>query len=228
MALADKLAAMASYANEVQDIMDKDIELLDFVKRQEQNGSDGIVAMTKTGSTVYPHSQHVGTFGNGGWFFCHLVKEGGRLTGVPIAKFSPDLYFEAKPIERLWVEKTFEREQKKFQTEVGGDVIEWTPLTREITIQPNGRVELGEFATYFSEGRAFANVGKAKGEGAPLLGIAPTTSHNSYKVESDTLIVPRLDKVVRLSEPRSFPAEWNEERKMLLVYLEGVSLPAKA
>ena len=228
MALADKLAAMASYANEVQDIMDKDVELLDFVKRQEQNGSDGIVAMTKTGSTVYPHSQHVGTFGNGGWFFCHLVKEEGRLTGVPIAKFTPDLYFEAKPIERLWVEKTFEREQKKFQTEVGGDVIEWTPLTREITIQPNGRVELGEFATYFSEGRAFANVGKAKGEAAPLLGIAPTTSANSYKVESDTLIVPRLDKVVKLSESRSFPAEWNEERKMLLVYLEGVSLPAKA
>lgn len=228
MALADKLAAMASYANEVQDIMDKDVELLDFVKRQDQNGAEGIVAMTKTGSTVHPHPKHTEAFGAGGWFFCHLVKDGGRLVAVPIAKFAPDLYFEAKPIERLWVEKTFEREQKKFQTEVAGDVIEWTPITRDITIQPNGRVELGEFAVYFEGGRAFANVGKAKGESAPLLGVAPTTSPNSYKVESDTLIVPRLDKVVKLSEPRSFPAEWNEERKMLLVYLEGISLPAKA
>jgi hypothetical protein len=227
MALADKLAAMASYANEVQDIMDKDVELLDFVKRQEQNGSDAIVAMTKTGSTVHPHPQHKDEFGAGGWFFCHLVKDGGRLVGVPISKFTPDLYFEAKPIERLWVEKTFEREQKKFQTEVSGDVIEWTPLTRDVTIQPNGRVELGEFAQYFTGGRAFANVGKAKGEGAPLLGVAPSTSANSYKVEADTLIVPRLDKVLKISHAQSFPAEWNEERKMLLVYLEGVSLPQK-
>lgn len=228
MALADKLAAMASYANEVQDIMDKDVELLDFVKRQEQNGSEGLVAMTKTGSTVYPHPQHAATYASGGWFFCHLVKEGGRILAVPIARFAPDLYFEAKPIERLWVEKTFEREQKQFQTEVAGDVIEWTPITREITIQPTGRVELGEFAQYFTGGRAFANVGKAKGEAAPLLGVAPSTSSNSFKVESDTLIVPRLDKMVRLTEPRRFPAEWNDERKMLLVYLEGVSLPAKA
>jgi hypothetical protein len=228
MALADKLAAMASYANEVQDIMDKDVELLDFQKRQDQGGAEVMSANTKTGSAVQPHPSHVQTIGSGGWFFCHLVKEGGRLVGVPIAKFSPDLYFEAKPIERLWVEKTFEREQKKFQTEEGGDVIEWTPITREITIQPNGRVELGEFAQHFAGGRAFANVGKAKGEGAPLLGVAPSTSANSYKVEADALIVPRLDKIVRLSEPRSFPAEWNEQRKMLLVYLEGVTLPTKA
>ena len=50
----------------------------------------------------------------GGWFFCLLKRDAGKLLAVPIAKFTPDIYFEAKPIERLWVEKTFEREQKKW------------------------------------------------------------------------------------------------------------------
>lgn len=227
MALQDKLAAMAAYANEVQDIMDKDVELLDFVKRAEQNGGEAIVAMTKTGSTVYPHPQHAKDLSTG-WWFCHLVRDQNKLVAIPIAKFSPDLYFEAKPIERLWVEKTFEREQKKFQTEVAGDVIEWTPLTREVTVHPNGRVELGEFATYFEGQKAMANVGKAKGETSPLLGVAPSASNNAYKIDQDTLIVPRLDRVLKITQPTNFAAEWNDERKMLLVYLEGVTLPAKA
>jgi hypothetical protein len=207
--------------------MDKEVELLEFGRRPEANGQEIFAASTKTGTSVLPHPAHVGTFGAGGWWFCLITREAGRIYGIPISKFTPDLYFEAKPIERLWVEKTFEREQKKFQTEVAGDVIEWTPLIQEITIQPNGRVDLGDFSQYFS-GRAFANVGKAKGEAAPLLGVAPTQSPNAYKVESNQLIVPRLDKILGISQPRNFPAEWNEERKMLLVYLEGVSLPTKA
>jgi hypothetical protein len=219
MAVADKLAAMAQYANEVQDLLDKEVELIEFAK-----GGSG---KTKTGTPVAPDAEHASEIGEGGWFFCLLKKDAGRLVAVPISKFTPDIYFEAKPIERLWVEKTFEREQKKFQTEVAGDVIEWTPLVQEITIQPNGRVELGEFSQYFN-GRAFANVGKAKGEGAPLLGIAPSQSPNSYKIESNQLIVPRLDKILGIAQPRNFAAEWNEERKMLLVYLEGVNLPQKA
>ncbi|MBI2077005.1 MAG: hypothetical protein HYT80_01355 [Euryarchaeota archaeon] len=227
MGVADKLAAMAQYANEVQDLLDKEVELLDFAKRGDANGQEQLVALTKTGTLVYPKPEHAATFAVGGWWFATLVREGGKIYAVPITKFSPDLYFEAKPIERLWVEKTFEREQKQFTTEVQGDVIEWTPISREITIQPNGRVDLGEFAQHFN-GRAFANVGKAKGEAAPLLGIAPTQSPNAYKVESDQLVVPRLDKMVRLTGPTTFPAEWNDERKMLLVYLEGVVLPAKA
>lgn len=222
MALADKLAAMAQYANEVQDVMDKQVELLEFANRE-----GGMIAMTKMGSPVFAHPDHTATFGPGGWWFCLITRDNGRQVATPIAKFAPDLYFEAKPIERLWVEKTFEREQKKFQTEVAGDVIEWTPLVREVVVQPTGRVELGEFSQYFN-GRAFANVGKAKGEAAPLLGIAPSQSPNSYKVENNELIVPRLDKILNIREPRSFPAEWNEERKMLLVYLEGIALPQKA
>lgn len=226
MAVADKLAAMAAYANEVQDLMDKEVELIEFGKKSDANGAEQLAGTTKTGSPVLPDPAHAKEIASGGWFFCLLKRDQGKLYAVPIAKFSPELYFEAKPIERLWVEKTFEREQKKFQTEVAGDVIEWTPLTQEITIQPSGRVELGEFAQYFS-GRAFANVGKAKGEAAPLLGIAPSQSPNSYKIDSDQLIVPRLDKVLGITQPRTFPAEWNDERKMLLVYLEGINLAQK-
>lgn len=222
MALVDKLAAMAQYANEVQDVMDKQVELLEFANRE-----GGMIALTKMGSPVFVHPDHAATFGTGGWWFCAITRDGGKQVATPIAKFAPDLYFEAKPIERLWVEKTFEREQKKFQTEVAGDVIEWTPLIREVVVQPTGRVELGEFSQYFN-GRAFANVGKAKGEAAPLLGIAPSQSPNSYKVDNNELIVPRLDKILNIREPRAFPAEWNEERKMLLVYLEGIALPVKA
>ena len=221
MAVADKLAQMAQYANEVQDLMDKEVELPDFSTKEGQ-----LQAATKTGSAVFAHPKHVAAFGAGGWWFSQLTREEGRALAIPIAKFTPDLYFEAKPIERLWVEKTFEREQKKFSTEVAGDVIEWTPLTREVLIQPSGRVELGEFASYFN-GKAYANFGKAKGESAPLLGVAPTTSSNAYKIEADQLVVPRLDKILKISEAKSFPAEWNEERKMLLVYLEGVTMTTK-
>jgi len=99
-------------------------------------------------------------------------------------------------------------EQKKFETEVAGDVIEWSPITRTVMIQPNGRLELGEFAQHFS-GLAFANIGKARGEANPLLGVAPSTSKNAFKIEGDQLAVPRLDKVLNLKEPREFSAEWN-------------------
>ena len=223
MASSDaKLAQMAQYANEVQDILDKEVELLEFAKRKNAQGQEELTATTKTGSVVGPAAGAPAELSQGGWWFCHLVKENGKILAKPIGRFSPDLYFEAKPIERLWVEKTFEREQKKFETEVGGDVIEWTPLTRTVTIQPSGKVELGDFAPHFS-GLAFANIGKAKGEANPLLGIAPSTSKNAYKIESDQLAVPRLDKVLGIKEAKEFTAEWNEERKMLLVYLEGVS-----
>ena len=226
MAVADKLAEMAAFASEVQDLLDKEVELLEFTKKTNEAGQTALLATTKTGTTVQPEPTRLGEFGTGGWFFCHIVRLNGQVLAQPLAKFSPELYFEAKPIEQLWVEKTFEREQKKFQTEVGGDVIEWTPLTKEVTIHPNGQVELGEFAQYF-QGLAFANIGKAKGEAAPLLGVAPTASKNSYRIENDRLIVPRLDRVLQIREPQTFAAEWNEERKMLLVYLEGVSPAVK-
>lgn len=215
----EKLAAMAQYASEIREILDKEVELLEFTRK---NGPEQLAATTKTGSLVVPHPSGAAQLGQGGWWFCQLVRDNGKLVAKPILKFSPELYFEARPIERLWVEKTFEREQKQFQTEVAGDVIEWTPISREVMVQPNGRVELGEFAQHF-QGLAFANIGKAKGEAAPLLGIAPSASKNAYKVESDQLVVPRLDKVLNLREARAFAAEWNEERKMLIVYLEGVS-----
>lgn len=227
MAVADKLAEMAKYANEVQDIMDKEVELLEFSRRKDEKGVETLSANTKTGSNLLPHPQDAAMVAQGGWWFCHIVRENGKPFARPLIKFSPDLYFEAKPIERLWVEKTFEREQKKFETEVAGDVIEWTPITRTITVQPNGRVELGEFGQHFTTGLAFANIGKAKGEANPLLGVAPTQSKNAFHVENGTLAVPRLDRVLALKEPKEFAAEWNEERKMLLVYLEGVNPAVK-
>lgn len=226
MAVADKLEAMAQFATEVQDILDKEVELLEFTKQKDDKGQDVVQAMTKTGTAVLPHASNAAAVAAGGWWFSQIVRENGKTYGKPLIKFSPDLYFEAKPIERLWVEKTFEREQKKFQTEVAGDVIEWTPIVREVTVLPNGKVELGEFSQYF-QGLAYANIGKARGEPAPLLGIAPTTSKNAFKIENNQLHVPRLDKVVPLKESRAFAAEWNEERKMLLVYLEGVSPTVK-
>lgn len=227
MALQDKLGQMAAFASEVQDLLDKEVELLEFVNKPNEAGQPVLQATSKTGTQVLPHPERAADVAGGGWFFCHLVRENGRSWARPIVKFTPDLYFEAKPIERLWVEKTFEREQKKFQTEVGGDVIEWTPLTREVTINPNGQVELGEFAQYFTTGLAYANIGKAKGEATPLLGMAPTDSKNAYRMDGDKLVVPRLDKVLGIHEPRGFAAEWNEERKMLLVYLEGVNPTVK-
>lgn len=226
MAVADKLGEMAAYATEVQDLLDKEVELLEFTNRPNEGGQSALLATTKTGTPVSPLPDRLADLGPGGWYFCQLVRQNGRVFARPLAKFSPELYFEAKPIERLWVEKTFEREQKKFQTEVAGDVIEWTPLTREVTIHPTGQVELGEFAQYFN-GLAFANIGRARGEGAPLLGIAPTTSKNAYRMDGDRVVVPRLDKVLGIKEPRGFVAEWNDERKMLLVYLEGVNPTAK-
>jgi hypothetical protein len=226
LAVADKLAEMAQFATEVQDVLDKEVELLEFTKRKDDKGVETLAATSKTGTTVLPHTTAAATVAAGGWWFCQLVRENGQTLAKPLSKFSPELYFEAKPIERLWVEKTFEREQKKFETEVEGDVIEWTPITRTVVVQPSGRVELGEFAQHFN-GLAFANIGKAKGEPNPLLGIAPTTSKNAFKVESDAVAVPRLDKVLGLKEPKEFPAEWNEQRKMLLVYLEGVNPAVK-
>lgn len=224
MAVADKLAEMAKYATEVQDVLDKEVELLEFAKRKDAKGTEALSALTKTGSVVLPHPQSSNDLSAGGWWFCQIVRENGQSFAKPLIKFTPDLYFEAKPIERLWVEKTFEREQKKFTTEEEeGDVIEWTPITQEITITPSGRIELGEFAQYFTTGMAFANVGKAKGEAAPLLGIAPTTSKNAFKMDKEAVLVPRLEKVLALKEARGFSAEWNENRKMLLVYLEGVN-----
>jgi hypothetical protein len=223
---ADKLAAMAQYASEVQDVLDKEVELLEFAKRKDEQGAEAVTATTKTGTLVLPHPTGVAQVAQGGWWFAQIVRENGKTLAKPLIKFSPELYFEAKPIERLWVEKTFEREQKKFETEVEGDVIEWTPITRTVTIQPSGKVDLGEFAQHFN-GLAFANIGKAKGEPNPLLGVAPTTSKNAFKVEGDALAVPRLDKVLGLKEPKEFAAEWNEQRKMLLVYLEGVNPAAR-
>jgi len=217
---------MAQFASEVQDVLDKEVELLEFTKRKDDHGAESIAATTKTGTLVVPHPTGATTVAQGGWWFSQIVRENGKTLAKPLIKFSPELYFEAKPIERLWVEKTFEREQKKFETEVEGDVIEWTPITRTVTVQPSGKVELGEFAQHFN-GLAFANIGKAKGEVNPLLGIAPSTSKNAFKVESDMLAVPRLDKVLGLKESKEFPAEWNEQRKMLLVYLEGVNPNAR-
>ena len=222
MAVTDKLAEMAQFATEVQDILDKEVELLEFSRRKDEAGAETLAATTKTGTLVLPHAQSPADVQQGGWWFCQILRENGRTIARPLIKFKPELYFEAKPIDRLWVEKTFEREQKQFATEVAGDVIEWTPITREVTIQPSGRVELGEFAAHFPTGLAFANIGKAKGEATPLLGIAPSQSKNAFRVENDTLVVPRLDRVLGTKEPRGFAAEWNEERKMLLVYLEGV------
>lgn len=226
MAIADKLAEMAQFASQIQDVLDREVELLEFRKTKDEGGRDVTLATSKTGTQIAPHPTAGNDLNQGGWWFCLLVRENGKAFAKPMAKFSPELYFEAKPIEQLWVEKTFSREQKKFESQVGGDVIEWTPLTREITIQPSGRVELGEFAPYFN-GKAFANIGKAKGEAAPLLGIAPTTSTNAYNVEANQLVVPRLDKVLGIKEPKSFAAEWNDERKMLIVYLEGVNPQVK-
>lgn len=225
-ATPDKLAQMAQFANEVQDVMDREVELLEFTKRKDESGRETVAASTKTGTTVQPHPALAATVAAGGWWFAQIVRENGQILAKPLVRFSPELYFEAKPIERLWVEKTFEREQKKFETEVEGDVIEWTPITRTVLVQPNGKVELGDFAQYFS-GLAFANIGKAKGEANPLLGIAPTASKNAFKVDADAVAVPRLDRVLALKEPKEFPAEWNEQRKMLLVYLEGVNPNAR-
>lgn len=222
MTVSEKLGEMAKYATEVQELMDKQVELVEFTKKEE-NGKTTVFATAKTGTSLLPHPSKVDQVNEGGWWFVHLVKENGQVFGMPLAKFSPDLYFEAKPVERLWVERTFEREQKEFTTQEAEDVIEWTPITREVTVRPDGSVALGEFAQYFGTGLAFANIGKAKGEGAPLLGIAPTDSKNAFKVDKDTLRVPRLQRVLNVSQEASFAAEWNDERKMLIVYLEGVN-----
>ncbi len=227
MGVQDKLAEMAQFATQVQEILDKEVELLEFARRKDEKGQEVLSANTKTGTSVLPHPQSPPEVSQGGWWFCQLVRDNGRSLAKPIAKFSPDLYFEAKPIERLWVEKTFEREQKSFTTEEAGDVIEWTPITRSVTILPSGHLDLGEFAPHFPNGLAFANIGKARGESAPLLGVSPTQSTNAFKIQQNRVVVPRLDKVLALKEAREFTAEWNDQRKMLIVYLEGVSPTVK-
>lgn len=223
MAVVDKLAKMAQYASEVQEVLDKEVELLEFTKRRNDQGQEVLAATTRTGTPIEGHPTSPPEFHEGGWWFVQVVRENGRTLARPLIRFTPELYFEAKPIERLWVEKTFEREQKTFATDVAGDVIEWTPLTRQIKVLKDGRLELGEFAAYFPQGLAFANIGRARGEAAPLLGVAPTESRNAFKIEQGHLVVPRLSKVLSLTEDREFTAEWNDERKMLLVYLEGVN-----
>lgn len=225
MALPDKLGEMAQFANEVQAVLDREVELLEFTKGP--NGQAAVSAVRRSGAAIQPHPQSVAAVSQGGWFFCQIVKEGDKAFAKPIAPFQPDLYFEARPVERLYVEQAFEREQKHFETEVAGDVIQWTPITRMVTVNPDGRVELGEFAPHFPDHLAFANIGKAKGEAAPLLGVAPATSKNAYKIEGEKLLVPRLDRVLGLTAPAEFAAEWNDERKILIVYLEGVSPKVK-
>jgi hypothetical protein len=222
MAFTDKLAQMAEYAAQVHDVVDKEIELVELPKWT--NGQDGsnLTVKTRMGSQVVIQPERAAETRDGGWWFLHIQRADGRNIGLPVGRFTPELYFDAKPVEQLYVEKTFTREQKKFTAEVAGDVIEWQPITQEVTIHPNGRVELGDFTTHFGA-LAFANIGRAKGETSPLLGVVPTDSKNGFKIVEGHLVVPRLERVVGISEPRRFAAEWNEERKMLIVYLDGVT-----
>lgn len=206
-------------------IYQREVALLPF-KAQDDGRR---VSWLKGGKVVLVDKARVEEVGDGEWWFVRLDERDKFAIAHPIARFSPEGYFEARPEERGRLVQAVTQPQGLVAppgAERPGPRVEPPADThrKPVLLRAEGTLELRDFAHLFPA-EAEVMVDKRRG----IVALRPAEGGRGFPVEGGIVVVRSLAQRVELSgEEQACPAWWDDRRGLLMIEVAKTEAPQEA